>query len=74
MAHYSDGDLSLISPLGLRHKGGDPFTGGDIARPARLLVDREGRILWSNVAENYRVRPKPKTILEEIEPLLTSTR
>ena len=48
--------------LGLRHKGGDP-QGGDIARSASVLVDAGGTILWSSVADNYRVRPNPDEVL-----------
>lgn len=69
----SDPDAAMADALGLRHEGGHPMDGTDIARPARILLDRQGRILWSDISENYRVRPVPQAILEAVKPLITAT-
>ncbi|CAM2005110.1 hypothetical protein APED_00480 [Acanthopleuribacter pedis] len=63
----------MATALGLRHEGGNPMDGSDIARPARILIDRTGRILWSDISENYRVRPLPEQILKEVAPLVNRT-
>lgn len=65
----SDPDAAFVTALGLLHKGGNPMNGTDIARPARLLINRDGRILWSDVSENYRVRPTPQAILEQAKAI-----
>ena len=59
----SDSGLKLIDQFGLRHEGGNPFGGNDIARPAVLLISKDGKLLWSHYADNYRVRPNPDEIL-----------
>jgi len=59
----SDPQGKLLDPFGLRHVGGNPFTGTDIARPAHLLVSRQGVLLWSHFTGNYRARLTPNTIL-----------
>lgn len=58
----SDPDLKLMDQFGLRHENGNPI-GGDIARPATLLVSKEGTLLWSFYPENYRIRPRPNDVL-----------
>jgi peroxiredoxin len=57
----SDSDLSLIGALGLQHEGAGPG-GTTIPRPATLIV-RNGAIVWRNLTENYRVRPRPEDVL-----------
>lgn len=59
----ADQDGSFIDQLGLRDKQGNPFTGEDVARPAKVLISSSGKLLWFYYSENYRVRIKPKEIL-----------
>ncbi len=63
----SDESYTLIDYFGVRHNGGGP--GGDIARSASFLVDQNGKVLRQFATDNYRVRPKPGEILEEIDKL-----
>jgi peroxiredoxin len=63
----SDSKGELLDRFGLRHEGGNPFTGADIARPAQLLISREGVMLWSHYADNYRVRLTPAEVLTAAE-------
>ena len=52
----SDPDLALADALGLRHPGADVMRGGDLARPALLFFDREGRLGSTWLTENWRER------------------
>jgi peroxiredoxin len=61
----SDPDLELIDALGLRHPMGD-ISGGDIARPAVFVVDRDGSIVWRDLTDNWRVRVRPARLLAEL--------
>lgn len=59
----SDLKGEVLDRFGLRHEGGNPFTGADIARPALLLLSKDGILLWSHYADNYRVRLTPAEVL-----------
>jgi peroxiredoxin len=63
----SDPDGRLLDLLEVRHSGGHPESGGDIAQSASFLVDAEGRLLWQAIAENYRVRPSVDDVLAAID-------
>ena len=62
----SDPELQAIEAYGLRHEGADPFSGGDIARPAVFLIGENGKVLWKDLTDNWRVRVRPETILEKL--------
>lgn len=59
----SDESGATMDQFGLRDVAGNPFTGEDVARPAALLVSRQGKLLWAQYAENYRVRTKVDRLL-----------
>lgn len=61
----SDPGLDGIDAFGLRHSGA-AMDGGDIARPAVFILDREGRVVWRHITDNWRVRVRPETILDEL--------
>ena len=63
----SDPDLVAIDAFGVRHPGG--WIEGDIARPATFIVDRSGYVAWRNLTENWRVRPRPGELLEQLARL-----
>jgi peroxiredoxin len=64
----SDPTLTAIDAYGLRHdQPGQP----PIARPASFLIDAGGVIRWRDVTDNFRLRPKPDTILAAIDALGT---
>jgi peroxiredoxin len=52
----------LIDAFGLRHVDGGME--GDIARPAVLVFDRDGRVVWRHLTDNWRVRVRPDQLLE----------
>jgi len=62
----SDERLEAIRAFGVLHPGGNPLTGGDLARPATFILDREGRVVWRDLTDNWRVRPRPDALLAEL--------
>jgi peroxiredoxin len=60
----SDPDLRVIDQFGVRHPDGG--LDGDIARPAVFILDRDGRVVWRELTENWRVRVRPDLILEQL--------
>jgi peroxiredoxin Q/BCP len=63
----SDPQLQAIDAYGLRHD--DPGQEKPIAHPASFLIDGEGIVRWRDVTSNYRLRPRPETILAAIDRL-----
>ena len=62
----SDPQLATIDAYGVRHdRSGEP----PIARPATFLIDADGVIRWRDLTENFRLRPKPDSILAAIDAL-----
>ena len=64
----ADIDRKVIAAFGLVHEGAGPH-GRDIALPAHVLIDRQGRIAWRHVAKRIQDRPNPKDVLEQIRAL-----
>lgn len=60
----SDPGARVIASYGLLHENAGPM--GDIARPATLILDREGRIVWRDLTDNWRVRTRPDDVLREL--------
>ena len=65
----SDADGQLLDLLGVRHTGGG-YDGGDIAQSATFLISPDGTVLWSHVADNYRLRPVPAEVLAAVDAAL----
>lgn len=61
----SDPEMKVIDAFGVRHARGKPG-GGDIARPAAFLVDREGKIVWRFLTDNWRVRLRAGDAIDAI--------
>jgi len=62
----SDADLVATDAYGLRHEGGNPIEGRDVSRPAVFILDGEGVIQWRHLTDNWRVRVRPETIVEQL--------
>ena len=62
----SDPTCEMIDAYGVRHIGAS-MDGGDIARPAVFLVDDGGKISWRRVTDNYRIRVRPETVIEQLK-------
>lgn len=66
----SDSEGKLIDQFGLRHVGGNAIDGSDISRPAVIVLDRSGKVIYSDYTDNYRVRPSPEKTAEKIAELI----
>ena len=64
----ADPDLLAVDAYGVRHALGG-IEGDDIARPAVFVIDREGRIVWRDLTENWRVRVRPERVLERLRAI-----
>lgn len=64
----SDTDFRLIDAFGLRHEGGNPL-GGDISRPALIMIGEDGQVAFHILTDNWRVRPTPRQIMAKVESL-----
>lgn len=64
-----DPDLDAIDAFGVRHPLGNPAERVDIARPATFILDREGRVAWYTLPENWRIRVDPDRLLRELDAL-----
>ena len=62
----SDPDAQVIGYFGLRHAGANPMGEADIARPATFVLDRTGQIVWKVLPENWRIRVRPETLIEQL--------
>ena len=47
-----------------------PIQGIDLATPATFLFDADGKMLWSYVSTNYRIRPDTVDLLAAAEKAL----
>jgi len=66
-AHYtftflSDPGAEAIRRYDLLHKGAGE-NGRDIARPAELLIDKNGIVRWEKITNDFRVRARPEEML-----------
>lgn len=70
MKFFVDSDFKASKKLGLVHPDGVPFGlkwfghGEDTALPTVLLVNKHGRIVYSDQTSNYRVRPEPEQFIQ----------
>lgn len=61
----ADERFDVIEPLGLVHRGGGPG-GSNIAIPAHVLVDADGRVLWKYVSDRVQNRLAPRDVLGHV--------
>jgi len=70
---WVDSDLSAARELGIVHDEGIPpgslrnRYGPDTVLPTVVIVDPDGRILFADQTENYRVRPDPDIFLRVLQ-------
>lgn len=58
----SDSEIRVIGDYGVLHRSGG-MGGTDIARPAIFVIDGEGRVVWRDLTENWRIRLRPEYLL-----------
>jgi peroxiredoxin len=66
----SDSERAALRAFDVLHAGASPVDHSDIARPATFIVS-DGAIRWRNLTANYRVRPRPQTLLAALRTLRT---
>ena len=64
----ADSDLAVTRRYGLVHARGGA-EGQDVPRPATIVLDRDGRVRWLSVSDNYQVRPDPDEVLRAVRAL-----
>ncbi len=57
-----DTEREVIRAFGLLHKGG-ALDDSDIAIPAHVLIDRQGRIVWKYISSRIQDRIDPDDVL-----------
>lgn len=68
-----DRDGRIAKQLGIEHVGGLPFLMGalgydaDSVFPTVVITDPNGRIIFADLTDNYRVRPEPSTFLAALD-------
>ena len=68
-----DDDGALARALGIEHLGGAPFLmeplgyDADSVLPTVVITDPNRRIIFADLADNYRVRPDPSTFLAVLD-------
>lgn len=78
MPILSDADIKVIDLFGVRHpKGiGAPRNGSlirPLAIPTTFLIDADGKTLWIDQADDYRVRSNPDRVLAAVKDNLGSS-
>ena len=67
----SDQQLVVTDAFGLRNQGLHSAPRSEPAKalpvPATLLIDRDGRVLWRDLSENYQRRSDPSVVLAAME-------
>jgi peroxiredoxin len=63
-AILSDGGREATRAFGVLHEAA-MGEGRDIARPATFICDR-GVIVWRDLTDNWRVRPRPREVLDAL--------
>lgn len=62
----ADTELEAIKAYDLLHEAGS-VEGKDIARPAVFILDRDGRVAFRELTDNWRVRVRPDQVIEELQ-------
>jgi peroxiredoxin len=64
----ADPDLAVTRRLGLVHPGGGQ-SGGDVPRPATIVIDRDGVVRWTAFSDNVQTRPDPREVVRAVKAL-----
>jgi len=60
-----DPNLNAIKSYGVLHPG-NGIGGTDIARPATFLIDEQGRVIWRELTDNWRIRLNPQKLIDQL--------
>lgn len=64
----SDPERAALRAFDVVHPASHPFDGSDMARPATFIFEG-GAVRWRDLTEDYRIRPRPETLLEALRAL-----
>jgi len=71
MQFYVDRDNRAASALQIAHKGGIALGisgyGADTVYPTVVITDEQGKILYADLTDNYRVRPEPDAFIDFLD-------
>lgn len=74
MPFYVDNDNQAALSLGIVHRYGVPLGmlgyGHDTVLPTVLMTDEGGTIIYADLTDNFRIRPRAETIIETLDHLL----
>ena len=56
----------IVTKLGLSFP---ILSGKDIARPAIFILNTQGRLAWSNLTDNWRVKVTPNELIEALDSM-----
>jgi peroxiredoxin len=62
-----DENLAMARNMELIHKDAIPLKNIDLAQPATFLFDANGKVIWSYISTNYRIRPETIDLLAAAE-------
>ena len=68
-----DTDSRAAKQLGIFHKNGVPLGmemlgyDSDTVLPTVLITDKDGKIIFADLTDNYRVRPEPETFIRVLD-------
>ena len=72
----ADPTLEIIRRYNLQNRNftpkGGPFR--DMAIPAAILIDKDGKVLWMSQATDFRVRSHPAKVLSDVRAALGQTK
>ena len=40
---------------------------GDVPKPTTFVLDEKGKVIYADLTDNYRVRPRPQDILKALD-------
>lgn len=76
MEFYVDRGNRAATALQIAHRGGIALGisgyGADTVYPTVVIADEQGRILYTDLTDNYRLRPEPDAFLEFLDSGVTS--
>ena len=70
----ADPEAEVIRLYGVQNRNFAPKRGPfrELAIPTTILIDSDGRVLWMEQTNDFRVRSQAERVLEHIRPILST--
>lgn len=71
-----DKDSAAAKALGILHDAGVPAGlqmmgyAQDMPKPTAFILDEKGKVIYADLPENYRVRPRPEEMLQTLDAIV----